>query len=75
LWSAAYTLDPEFRLQGAPEVIMGTYAHNSWGLSFDVSADGQSFLILKPVHPVPSTTRIRLVTNWFEELNSLAPND
>ena len=45
---------------------------------WDVSPDGQSFLMLKPVAG-PGTTAgaesisLVLIDNWFEELNRLAP--
>ena len=36
---------------------------------YDVSPDGQGFLMLKPVESQTSAiTQIRVVLNWFEEL-------
>jgi len=41
---------------------------------YDVSADGQRFLMLKPVEqPSQSTTQINVVLNWFEELKQKVP--
>jgi len=39
---------------------------------YDVSLDGQRFLMLEPVEPVDAT-EITLVQNWFQELKRLAP--
>ena len=42
--------------------------------NYDVSPDGQSFLMLKPVEQVGTApTQINVVLNWFEELKRRAP--
>ena len=42
--------------------------------AYDVSADGQRFLMLRPVEqPSQSTTQINVVLNWFEELKQKVP--
>jgi serine/threonine protein kinase/Tol biopolymer transport system component len=42
--------------------------------NFDVSPDGQRFLMLKPVEQEQgATTQINVVLNWFEELKRLVP--
>jgi len=41
-------------------------------LQYDVSPDGQRFLMLEPVEPVDAT-EIMLVQNWFQELKPLVP--
>ena len=43
------------------------------GPEFDVDSDAQRFLMLREPD-VPATTQIRLVSNWFEELQERAPN-
>jgi len=41
---------------------------------YDVSPDGQRFLMLKPVESEASApTQINIVLNWFEELKTKAP--
>jgi hypothetical protein len=40
--------------------------------SYDVSADGQRFLRVQPMHPDPPTDQIQVTLNWFEELKRLA---
>ena len=39
--------------------------------NYDVSADGQRFLMLKPVGL--ASTQINVVLNWFEELKAKVP--
>ena len=43
--------------------------------NFDVSSDGQHFLMLKPVEQTQAApTQINVVLNWFEELKRRVPN-
>jgi len=43
---------------------------------YDVSTDGQRFLMLKPIEQAESaSTQINVVLNWFEELKRLVPNE
>lgn len=48
-----------------------------WGRSYDVSADGEKFLLIKESGSggSTSTTSFVVVQNWFEELKRLAPTD
>lgn len=55
------------------------YVHDS-GISYDVTADGQRFLMLKPVQETNDEGKVAsqeinlvAVENWFEELKRLAP--
>ena len=41
--------------------------------SYDVSPDGQRFLMLKPTQQTQATTQINIVQNWFEELKRRVP--
>jgi hypothetical protein len=42
--------------------------------NYDVSPDGQRFLMLKPTEQVQSApTQINVVLNWFEELKRRVP--
>ena len=54
------------------ELFEGDYL-NIDGLDFDVSADGEKFLLLKSVDESFDTYRLNVITNWFEELKQLAP--
>ena len=41
--------------------------------AFDVSPNGQRFLLIREATPVDGQTSIIVVENWFEELNALVP--
>jgi Tol biopolymer transport system component len=60
---------------GKPKVLFeGRYvptgvAHRN----YDVSPDGQRFLMVKDIEEAPAITQINLVQNWFEELKQKVP--
>ena len=65
--------EPEFE-HGAPQVLFeGPYSNVS-GLSYDVTSDGQRFLVLKPQYDDSQVRKLHVVTNWFEELKRRAPS-
>jgi len=78
--AASVEAGPNF-LAGAPrQLFSGNYADfNSNYPSYDISPDGQRFLMLKDVEQTEQTsqvaglTQLIVVENWFEELNRLAP--
>ena len=41
--------------------------------NYDVSPDGQRFLMLKSGEQESAPTQIHIVTNWFDELKRLVP--
>ena len=60
---------------GRPRVLFeGRYATNATFPDYDVSPDGQRFLMLKPdsAHQA-APTQINIVLNWFEELKRKVP--
>ena len=64
------TAEPNF-FAGTPEVLFtGEYLFGGARPNWDISPDGQRFLLMK--QPVVQTS-IAFVNNWFEELNRLAP--
>jgi serine/threonine protein kinase/Tol biopolymer transport system component len=42
--------------------------------NYDVSPDGQRFLMLKPIEQAAGPTQINVVLNWFEELKRKVPS-
>jgi serine/threonine-protein kinase len=61
---------------GKPAVLFeGTYYPTAGSFpNYDVSRDGQQFLMLKPIAPQSSApTQIHVVVNWFEELKKKVP--
>ena len=69
--SVAVQTDPEFEV-GVPKVIFKGPYTNVPGISYDVAADSQRFLVLKPPEQ-PAATKIHVVANWSEELKRLVP--
>jgi hypothetical protein len=59
--------ETQFRA-GTPRVVFETDFLNCHGISYDVSPDGQRFLVLKPVVAGEPITELQVVVNWFEEL-------
>jgi Tol biopolymer transport system component len=50
---------------GTPKMLFEGQGVFNW----DISPDGQRFLMVKPVEPQQAATQINVVLNWFEELN------
>jgi serine/threonine-protein kinase len=71
------TMQPAFTA-GKPEVLFEKeYSASEFpatGIAYDVSADGQRFLMVKESEQATALTQINVVLNWFEELKRLAPS-
>lgn len=77
--SVSVETEPAFRL-GKPEVLFrGIYAAGRPNdlQPWDISPDGQRFLMMKEVGPSTSPdsgpSKINVVVNWFEELKQRVP--
>ena len=70
------TTQPAF-LAGKPKMLFeGPYVPPSPNNSYyDVSANGQRFLMLKPTEQAQAATQIVVVQNWFEELKQKVPTE
>ncbi len=65
--------EPSFRA-GNPEVMFeGEYLSAQGGPNYDVSLDGERFLMIKPVVNESFAPQIIIVENWFTELERLLP--
>ena len=56
---------------GAETSVRGGF-QRCWGRSYDVTEDGQRFLVLEDARPA-TVTKLNVVVNWFEELKRLVP--
>lgn len=45
------------------------------GVTYDVSPDGQRFLMVKEIEQTTTATQINVVLNWFEELTRRVPTN
>jgi Tol biopolymer transport system component len=68
---------PRFRVGAARVLLEGSHEGGTWSIfrSFDVAPDGKSLVMVKPDEEHGNATEIRVVLNWFEELERLAPTD
>ena len=63
-----------WRTKGSPvKVVEGPYLNRTSRSSrnYDVSSDGQCFLMVKPPAKQAATPQVIVVHNWFEELRRL----
>ena len=70
--------EPELTIGRPEELFRGQYVYGDVPTfpSYDVTPDGQRFVMVKPAHETGETQQeIVLVQNWFEELNRLVPAD
>ncbi len=59
---------------GNPQALFADeYVLEQGGPNYDVSTDGERFLMIKDAGDASSTARIVIVENWFEELKRLVP--
>jgi Tol biopolymer transport system component len=75
IMAVGITTQPGFSA-GKPRVLFaGPYMPTETTMpSYDVSPDGQRFLMIKPSEQNTSLTQIVVVQNWFEELKLRVPN-
>jgi hypothetical protein len=63
-----------FRYGNARSVVEGPYLAPVIGRSYDVSRDGQRFLVMKDATAtVSGPSELVVVLNWLEELKRLVP--
>jgi hypothetical protein len=63
---------------GSPRILFeGRYVSTNTGMTYDVSADGERFLMIKNTRldREAAPRQIVVVQNWFEELKRLAPSN
>jgi Tol biopolymer transport system component len=60
--------NPRMLFEGLYQATAATSAN------YDVSPDGQRFLMLKPIEQEHAPTQINVVLNWFEELKQKVPS-
>ena len=65
---------PAFSASAPRKLYEGRYLHSpNTVAAYDVTADGQRFLRVQPMHPDPPTHEIQVTLNWLEELKRLVP--
>ena len=66
---------PDFSADKPEKLFEGNYGSEpiSAHAAYDVSRDGQRFLMVKYVGVYHRPDKLHLVLNWFDELNRLVP--
>jgi Tol biopolymer transport system component len=64
--------EPELKVTNSEVLFEGQYYTGRYR-NYDVSFDGQRFLMIKESEDQPAATQLIVVLNWFEELNRLVP--
>jgi serine/threonine-protein kinase len=59
----------------AKPLFSGRYATGGVRTAYDVSADGQTFLMVKLLQPREDLSRFNLVQNWFDVLKTRTPSE
>jgi hypothetical protein len=58
----------------AHKLFSGRFRPAGWLQNYDVTANGQRFLLVRELDPAPEPpTELVLVQNWFEELKARVP--
>ena len=71
---ASVTLQPTFTV-GVPRLLFeGPYV-NPGGFSYDVTPDGQRFLLLEPAEDAESVTHLNVVLDWFGHITRQVGNN
>jgi len=58
---------------GRPELLFDTGASSGLQAAYDVSPDGQRFVVALSTRKADQLSFVRVVVNWFEELRRLSP--
>jgi serine/threonine-protein kinase len=73
MMAVAVEADPEFSAARPRLLFEGRYSRSSVLANYDITPDGQRFLLVNPGEQESALTQINVVLNWFEELKRLAP--
>ncbi len=77
MMAVAVETQPTFEAE-APRILFEGLYRNGWFDStadYDISPDGQRFVMVKASGNENPLTQINVVLNWFEELKRLVPTD
>ena len=76
MWSVDITTDPVFSVGKERKLFEGDYEMANPVRNYDVTPDGQRFLMIMPSpRPEKPVTQLHVTLNWFEELKRLVPLD
>jgi serine/threonine-protein kinase len=75
MMAVAIETKPEFVAARPKQLFEGHYEMGTYSFlqNYDISLDGQRFLMVKANEQAQSATQINVVLNWFEELKQKVP--
>ena len=74
LWRVRVETEPQLRIGEPERILKGPFlASASSGRSYDISDDGQRFLMVRLDASAREVDELVVVQNWHEELKRLAP--
>jgi serine/threonine-protein kinase len=75
--AASVTTKPRFEAEAPRMLLEGKYEEGlyTWAPNFDIAPDGESFVMIKEDEDWGRATEIRVVLNWFEEIERLVPTE
>ncbi len=72
------SMEPEFTASAPHLLFEGPYTRSGTrpgAPRYDITPDGQRFLMIKPSEQESSPVQLNIVLNWFEELKRLVPTE
>ena len=66
---------PTLRIETPRELFRGRFQTGFRIRSYDVAPDGRFLMIERGDTPTPTHTSVRIVLNWFDELERLVPTE
>jgi serine/threonine-protein kinase len=63
---------PEFSASAPKKLFSGRYEPCRFGANYDITADGEQFIMIKPEEET-EPVQVNVVVNWLEELKRLVP--
>jgi hypothetical protein len=73
MMSVQVQTQPTFSYRTPTKLFEGAYSSPSEARHYDVTADGQRFLMIKQTNGAGDVPRLVVVENWFEELKQRVP--
>jgi Tol biopolymer transport system component len=67
-----FSTENEFSVIDRKKLFTGPYL-NVPGYSYDITPDGEYFVLLKPVSSAQTSTKLKIIKNWLEVIKVLAP--
>ena len=76
MMAVSFSVDGETFVPGTPDILFeGAHVFGLAGRNYDISRNGERFLMVKDDEERNDVREVVVVTNWLEELERLVPSD